>query len=197
MVGIEGRDFDVQSECAREGAEGRGCREAATEQCSTSRPGSSSLRSMSKRAPSPERTARIVKVASAITAVAGAIAALLALVPSDASPPAPSITNVIQLSPEERRAKDQIRSDDWPGGPGFTAILASLDSVVEARAIQRRASDLGLDAGVLLSDDFASLRRGYWVVFSGIYESNASAEQRVARARALGFKTAYPRFVSP
>jgi hypothetical protein len=105
--------------------------------------------------------------------------------------------NVIQLSAAERKASDEVRSDDWPGGAGFTAILASVDSRARAATIQRRASDRGLDAGVLLSDDFGSLRSGYWVVFSGVYENNEGAVQRAGRARALGFETAYPRFVSP
>lgn len=146
----------------------------------------------------PQRTATVTKVAGAITAVAVMIGAILALIPRAGSLPSlPSVTNVIQLSPEERRASDEVPSDDWPGGPGFTAILASAGSLARARAIQRHASDRGLDAGVLLSDNFGSLRSGYWVVFSGVYESNDSAERRVARARALGFETAYPRFVSP
>jgi hypothetical protein len=87
--------------------------------------------------------------------------------------------------------------DDWPGGSGFTVVLASEGSVASARATQRRASDAGLDAGVLSSSSYGSLRPGYWVVFSGSYSSQAEAAERQGRARSLGFGDAYVRFVAP
>lgn len=86
--------------------------------------------------------------------------------------------------------------DDWPGGSGFTVVLASEGSQGAARATQRRASDAGLDAGVLNSSDYSSLRSGYWVVFSGKFDSQAQAASRQSRARQLGFSDAYARFVS-
>jgi cell division protein FtsB len=86
---------------------------------------------------------------------------------------------------------------DWPGGSGYTAILASLSTESEARADQRQATAAGLDAGVLFSSDFRSLRPGYWVVFSGDFGSVGEAEERVERAQELGYSDAYPRFVSP
>jgi hypothetical protein len=89
------------------------------------------------------------------------------------------------------------RSNGWPGGSGYTVILASSRAESDARAVQRRASDAGLDAGVLRSSDFASLRRGYWVVFSGTFEQVDGASGRQSRARSLGFPDAYTRFVSP
>jgi hypothetical protein len=87
-------------------------------------------------------------------------------------------------------------SGDWPGGSGYTVVLTSASSVAAARVVQRRASDAGLDAGLLNSSDFSSLRPGYWVVFSGTYSNEAGASARQARARALGFTDAYTRFVS-
>jgi septal ring-binding cell division protein DamX len=86
---------------------------------------------------------------------------------------------------------------DWPGGSGYTAILASEGSESAARATQRAASAAGLDAGVLRSSDFRSLRPGYWVVFSGTFGSQADAARRASRAKSLGYGDAYPRFVSP
>lgn len=86
---------------------------------------------------------------------------------------------------------------DWPGGSGHTAILASKSSEADARAMQREASARGLDAGVLHSSDFRSLRPGYWVVFSGRFGSSGDASRRAARAKELGYGDAYPRFVSP
>lgn len=87
--------------------------------------------------------------------------------------------------------------DDWPGGAAHTVILASVASEAEARALQRRASDAGLDAGVLFSSSYRSLRPGFWVAFSGTFPSSSAAAARQARARSLGFGDAYVRFVSP
>ena len=86
---------------------------------------------------------------------------------------------------------------DWPGGSGYAVVLASKTSETEARATQRRASNAGLDAGILVSSEFSSLRPGYWVVFSGSYSSQQQAAERQARARTLGFGDAYVRFVAP
>lgn len=87
-------------------------------------------------------------------------------------------------------------SDDWPGGAAYTTILASVQSESEARLIQSKASASGLDAGVLYSTNYRSLRPGYWVVFSGTSPSKQDADELTARAKALGYSDAYPRFVS-
>jgi hypothetical protein len=86
---------------------------------------------------------------------------------------------------------------DWPGGSGFTTILASVSSEGEALSIQSEATGKGLDAGVLLSSDYSSLRPGYWVVFSGVFPNAVGAEERAEHAHELGYSEAYPRFVSP
>ena len=41
---------------------------------------------------------------------------------------------------------------------------------------RRRRSAAGADAGVLHSDDFSSLRKGYWVVFAGQYPNQQAAQ---------------------
>jgi len=83
-----------------------------------------------------------------------------------------------------------------PGGSGYTTILASVGSEAEARRIQETASARGLNAGVLFSTDYRSLRPGFWVVFSGQSASKQDADRRTARAKSLGFAKAYPRRVS-
>lgn len=115
-----------------------------------------------------------------------------------------SPATVTQAPPPERPAAappatstdNTPRSDDWPGGPGYTTILASVPSEAEARRIQTQASERGLDAGVLFSSNYRSLRSGYWVVFSGTSSRKKDADQRSARAKSLGYPEAYPRFVS-
>jgi hypothetical protein len=63
----------------------------------------------------------------------------------------------------------------WPADKnGWTAVLASTKSRSEAEKKARAAG--GGEVGVLKSDDFSSLRKGYWVVFSGQYDSRNAAE---------------------
>lgn len=87
--------------------------------------------------------------------------------------------------------------DDWPGGSAYTTILASLGSESEALDFQSQARADGLDAGILNSSDYGSLNPGYWVVFSGTYDSSDGAGERTSYAKSLGYSDAYPRFVSP
>lgn len=88
----------------------------------------------------------------------------------------------------------------WPGGSGWTDILASIPAAGGRAAAIREAQvavDAGLDeVGVLLSSRYASLRPGYWVVFAGVYRSAGEAQAGLAGARARGFASAYPRLVS-
>jgi len=86
---------------------------------------------------------------------------------------------------------------DWPGGSGYSAMLGAFSSEENARDLQREATELGLDAGVLYSSNFSSLRPGYWVVFSGTFTDHEEAAARAVRAQELGYSDSYPRFVSP
>jgi hypothetical protein len=51
--------------------------------------------------------------------------------------------------------------------------------------------------GLLLSSDYATLHPGYWVVFAGVYTSEAAAQSGVASARGHGYAGAYPGQVAP
>jgi predicted small secreted protein len=99
--------------------------------------------------------------------------------------------------PPQEQEPTELPTTDWPGGTGFTAILASVSSEAEARSIEAEATGRGLDAGVLFSSDYSSLRPGYWVVFSGAFTGVEDAEARAAHAQELGYSDAYPRFVAP
>jgi hypothetical protein len=50
--------------------------------------------------------------------------------------------------------------------------------------------------GVLRSDDFGTLRKGYFVVFSGQYDTQ-SAAQRAADGLRTSAPGAYARYVAP
>jgi hypothetical protein len=84
----------------------------------------------------------------------------------------------------------------WPADKtGYTLVLVSLPlgggrPAAVARARQARSAGLG-DVGILLSSDYSSLHPGYYVVFSGIYGSQAEATAAVANAHAHGFPGAY------
>jgi hypothetical protein len=59
-----------------------------------------------------------------------------------------------------------------------------------ARARQAKRSGLK-DVGVLVSSQYSSLHPGYYVVFSGIYSSQAQASAGLTAAHAKGFPDAY------
>jgi septal ring-binding cell division protein DamX len=80
---------------------------------------------------------------------------------------------------------------EWPSGKtAWTVIVASTKSRAEA---EKKAKAAGIEAGVLHSDDFSSLRKGYWVVFEGQYPSQKAA-QSAAEGRG---NDAYARRVVP
>jgi hypothetical protein len=89
----------------------------------------------------------------------------------------------------------------WPPGKdGFTVILKSVPKSQgrgPAEAEARRAQSQGLpQPGVLDSSDYSSLNPGYYVAFSGVYNTKAQAESGLATARSRGFPLAYVRRVA-
>ncbi|MDQ4030203.1 MAG: hypothetical protein M3168_04095, partial [Actinomycetota bacterium] len=88
-----------------------------------------------------------------------------------------------------------------PGGSdGYTVVLASLperSGRPAAIAKAREASDAGLrQVGVLRSSRYGSLHPGYFVVFSGVYDTFGEAEQGVSAARRAGYDAAYARQIA-
>lgn len=86
----------------------------------------------------------------------------------------------------------------WPlGRNAYTVVLGSYPSATgrnKATTLARRASRAGLlDVGLLDSDNFASLHPGYFVVFSGVYESADDAASALRQAQRRGFGRAYTR----
>jgi SPOR domain len=110
-------------------------------------------------------------------------------------------TNAAAASPQTTAAATPGQAPGWPAGrPGWTVVLVSLPRTGGAEKAQQRAAKAaktGLpDAGYLVSDRYASLHPGYYVVYAGIYGSRADAEAAVPTARAKGFGGAYARPVS-
>jgi hypothetical protein len=89
----------------------------------------------------------------------------------------------------------------WPmSKDGFTVVLKSVPtsngrSQAEAAADKARTNGLS-QVGILNSSDFSSLNPGYYVTFTGIYDTESQANAALPNARSKGFPTAYVREVS-
>jgi hypothetical protein len=90
---------------------------------------------------------------------------------------------------------------EWPvGEDGWTIVLASLPQtegrrVAVARTRQARRKGLS-PVGILDSSRYASLHPGYWIVFAGIYGSEAEATSALQPATRVS-RTAVVRRVVP
>ena len=77
------------------------------------------------------------------------------------------------------------------------ASIAQSDGIAAARKTAEKALGAGLsDVGILNSSNFSSLNGGYYVVFSGVYDSLAEAESNLSTAKPT-FPQAYTRKISP
>jgi hypothetical protein len=90
---------------------------------------------------------------------------------------------------------------EWPPGEdGWTIALASLPQTEGRKAAvarTRQARRRGLSpVGILDSSQYASLHPGYWIVFTGIYGSEAEATSALQPARRFS-RTAAVRRVVP
>jgi hypothetical protein len=88
------------------------------------------------------------------------------------------------------------RRGPWPArGDAYTVVLASVSVGSGRRAAEQRAREMRLRGlkrvGILVSSEFRSLRPGYFVVYSGVFETRRAAQQALQRARAKAGRTAY------
>jgi hypothetical protein len=91
---------------------------------------------------------------------------------------------------------------EWPEGrSGHTVVVASVPTTTGREAALRHANAAmraGLPSvGVLDSSEFASLRPGYYVIFSGFYRTVGAALAAVESAQQNGYPRAYEREVTP
>ena len=89
----------------------------------------------------------------------------------------------------------------WPSGRnGWTIVLFSYPvtaGTAGPSATAARAAHAGLpQVGVIESAQFSSLHPGYYVVFSGVYNSSSEADAALRSVRAAGFSSAYTRQIS-
>jgi hypothetical protein len=90
----------------------------------------------------------------------------------------------------------------WPPGTnGYTVVLNSVPTSsgrAQAVRLAKAALHAGLkEVGVLDSSRYSSLHPGYYVVFSGIFKSQAGAQTTLANAQSSGYPSAYARSITP
>jgi hypothetical protein len=116
--------------------------------------------------------------------------------PTTTAPPT-AATDTTRTTPAR-----QTRPVAWPTGrTGRTVVVASVPTTSGREAALRHARAAiaaGLPrVGVLDSSKFASLRPGYFVVFSGVYETEDGALAAVEAAQSRGYPRAYEREITP
>jgi hypothetical protein len=117
-----------------------------------------------------------------------------AVVPTTASPPPPP--------PPASPPPPANALTSWPSGTnGYTVVLNSVPTSggkAQAERLAKAALRAGLTSvGVLDSSRYSSLHPGYYVVFSGVFNSLAEAQPTLATARSSGYPTAYARPITP
>jgi cytoskeletal protein RodZ len=114
------------------------------------------------------------------------------------APQAPAATTPTPATPTPATPTLAAATGWPPGKSAFTVIIASMPTKAAAEQKLQAAKDAGITtAAILHSDDFPTLRAGYWVVFDGQYDTIDQATQQATADRGKGaFSDAYPRFVS-
>jgi hypothetical protein len=116
--------------------------------------------------------------------------------PTTTAEPPPPTAEPPPLPPPRR---NEIRA--WPQGTsGYTVVLESIPTSAGRTLANRKAraaQKAGLkEVGVLNSSRYTSLHPGYFVVFTGIFDSMADAQSTLETAQANGYRAAYARQIT-
>jgi hypothetical protein len=85
---------------------------------------------------------------------------------------------------------------EWPKDvTGYTVVLVTTGDRPAARRVALEAAQAGVEAGLLHSDEY-NLGEGFWIVFAGRFDDQASAE-RQAENLAERYPGAYATQVQP
>jgi hypothetical protein len=113
------------------------------------------------------------------------------------APPAPTPAPA-QPPPAGQAAPPPGEPTAWPKGEeAYTVVLLSTKNKSTAEATARKATQNGLPAGVLESDDYRRFEPGLYIVFAGQYDSVEAASERAKDAAGKGNPGACARFVEP
>ena len=127
------------------------------------------------------------------------VTATVPTAPTQTTPTVPTApTRTTPTTPQPPRTRTLAA---WPKGrTGWTLVLASLPASAGRKAAvgkARQALDAGLtQVGVLDSSEFSSLHPGYFVVFSGTYDSLSEAQDAASRAAQKGYGYTYARRIT-
>jgi hypothetical protein len=126
------------------------------------------------------------------------LAGTIPTTPLPTSPTVPTQSTRSATTPRSPRAKTLVA---WPKGKsGWTLVLASLPTSAGRKAAiakARQALEAGLpQVGVLDASHYASLHPGYYVVFSGNYDSLSEAQDAASRAAQNGYGNVYARRIT-
>ena len=116
----------------------------------------------------------------------------------------PSTVTVVTTAPAKTQtstrtsASPPASNTDWPAGlSAWTVVLASeTDRNAAQTKADQASSRFDGPTGVLRSDDYESLRPGYWVAFAGQLDTREQAISATRTMRRTGFADAYPRYVA-
>lgn len=115
--------------------------------------------------------------------------------PCPATPTTPTAPTspTASTAPTTPTTPGSTTSGDWPAGQdGWTVVVAGYPTNLAnaQQSAQQRAADVTedgfTDGGVLDSGDFPTLCPGFYVVFSGVFDSKSLAERRLTELRAKG-----------
>ncbi len=121
------------------------------------------------------------------------------ILPTGTTLTVPSLTTTTTATTTTTTTSGSIRS--WPAGKdGYTIVLSSTETSRGRDPAERKANDAideGLpDVGILNSSDYLTLNPGYYVVFTGIYDTIGQAESNLPTARSFQ-PLAYVREITP
>lgn len=159
----------------------------------------------SRRAGSGSSSAWVVRaIATGFVALIGAGAAIVATGSDTGGATVITALGGFATTPQSQNGDAPVGPSgvaDWPTDEdGWTIALAAVPqtsgrATAVSRARAARAKGLP-QVGVLDSSRYASLHPGYWIVFSGVYSSEAEATSALETARPVS-RTAVTRRVVP
>jgi hypothetical protein len=116
--------------------------------------------------------------------------------------PTTGTTGVTPPPPPPPPAEEDGIVISWPTNEsGYTVILSSTRESSGRAVAERKAREAigkGLtEVGILNSSDYSSLNSGYFVVFTGIHDTEAEGRTALTTVRRSGYPIAYLREITP
>jgi len=135
----------------------------------------------------PGRFGLLLALLFAVLAAASFLVVTLVIESGDDEPAASTTSTTFSLTTTTTRSGLTT--------PTFIAIVVSETNEATARGIGDELTEAGFDNGVLHSDDYGSLKPGFWVSYVGPFEDVSGAEAAVEDLKRAGYTAAYTRCV--